>query len=206
MKKKIILIVLISLVLLSGCDVSDSARQGALDALNDTREQEENEPMPETEAPIATTEQKETEDLDANTEQEENVDLANNTEESETPLSIESGKYNIADIEFDFSDSVKNDMTGNWRKATTSTSEQATSYALEYYNTLFESDDEIHAVVNYELNTTNKISVIHYMGVIDITVHEHVDGEEHNAKELFGGKVLEEYWIDLESGEIEKIR
>lgn len=81
----------------------------------------------------------------------------------------------------------------------------ATEYALDYYNTLFSSDDEIHAVVNFTLNPTTKISVL-YDGTLDIMVLECVDGEEHDANLLFSGNPLQEYWINTETGEAEKVQ
>ena len=88
---------------------------------------------------------------------------------------------------------------------TTTTSQTATEFAIDYYNTLFSSDDEIHAIANFSLNTATSISVI-YQGTLDVIIREYVDGEEHNAKTLFGGMLLGEYFINIETGEITKIQ
>ena len=54
--------------------------------------------------------------------------------------------------------------------------------------------------MNFTYNTTSKISV---MGnLLDVTIYEYVDKEEHDAKLLFSGMVLDEYFIDIDSGEI----
>ena len=95
---------------------------------------------------------------------------------------------------------VRNDVTGNWRIATIAESIEIQNYALDYYNKYFEGDDEFHAIVNFTYNTTSKISV---MGnLLDVTIYEYVDKEEHDAKLLFSGMVLDEYFIDIDSGEI----
>ena len=99
---------------------------------------------------------------------------------------------------------VNNDVTGNWRLAKTSSNINIADYALDYYKTYFKDDEEIHAVVNFSNRTTTKVSVSKTFGVIGLTVHEYVDKEEHDAKELFGGKVLESYNVYLDNGDIER--
>lgn len=77
-------------------------------------------------------------------------------------------------------------------------------YALDYYKKYFKSDDEIHAIVNFNYNTTTKISV---MGnLLDVTVYEYVDKEEHDAKLLFSGMLLKEYHVNIDTGEIQEIQ
>ena len=90
---------------------------------------------------------------------------------------------------------VRNDVTGNWRISMIVTSETPEDYAKEYYEACFESDDEIHAVVNFTLNTTTKITLTGDSLLID--VYEYVDGEEHDAKMLFGGMPLDSMVISL---------
>ena len=67
------------------------------------------------------------------------------------------------------------------------------------------SKDEIHAVVNFTDQTTTKISDAPISGYVSVTVHKYVDGEEHDAKLLFGGEVTGDYWIDVETGEVEDL-
>ena len=59
--------------------------------------------------------------------------------------------------------------------------------------------------MNFTLNTTTSISVL-VNGTLRVAIHEYVDGEEHDAKELFNGMLLGEYYINIESGQIEKIQ
>lgn len=117
---------------------------------------------------------------------------------------LKSGTYTIDDIEFWFSDLVINDVTGRWRISSIASPKDITEYAVDYYNTFFSSDNEIHAITNFSLNTTTSISVISD-GMLDVAVHEYVSGEEHDANTLFSGMLLAEYFIDLNTGEAENI-
>ena len=85
--------------------------------------------------------------------------------------------------------SVKNDTTGKWRVAECLTEQQPSEWAKQYYDGYFESDDEVHAVVNFTLNTTNAVRVEGDQIVID--VHDYVKGEEHDANLLFTGELLD---------------
>ena len=96
---------------------------------------------------------------------------------------------------------VRNDVTGNWRIATIAENIEMQDYALDYYKEYFKSDDEIHAIVNFNYKTTTKISV---MGnLLDVSVYEYVDKEEHDAKLLFSGKLLKEYRRTADDGDID---
>lgn len=99
---------------------------------------------------------------------------------------------------------VPNDVTGNWRIASIAENIEMQDYALDYYKEYFKSDDEIHAIVNFNYKTTTKISV---MGnLLDVSVYEYVDKEEHDAKLLFSGMLLKEYHVNKDTGEIEEIQ
>lgn len=98
---------------------------------------------------------------------------------------------------------VRNDTTGNWRYITLSETTDFLEYALSYYNTYFENDNEIHAIVNFTNKTTTKISV--YGDELNITVYEYVDGEEHDAKLMYSGAVYSEYRVYKDNGDIEQI-
>lgn len=98
---------------------------------------------------------------------------------------------------------VRNDVTGNWRISLIAENIEMQDYAVDYYTEYFKSDSEVHAIVNFNYRTTTKISV---MGnLLDVTVFEYVDKEEHDAKVLFGGMLLKEYHVNKGTGEIEEI-
>lgn len=97
---------------------------------------------------------------------------------------------------------VRNDKTGNWRIATTASSEPQDQYAYEYYQRYMKNDPEITSlfIVNFTLGTTTQI----FVGgpTIDVSVHEYVDGEEHDAALLNSGMDLEQTQIlNKETGE-----
>ena len=100
-------------------------------------------------------------------------------------------------------DKVRNDTTGNWRISLIAENIDMSEYALDYKQ-YFTDDSEIHFIVNFNYNTTTKIMVMG--GDLDVTVQEYVAKEEHDAKMLGSGTVLAEYFVNSETGEIEKVR
>lgn len=106
-------------------------------------------------------------------------------------------------IDFVVSD-VRNDVTGKWRKCLIAENVEPKDYALDYYKENFKSDDEIHAIVNFNYKTTTKLSVMD--NLLAVTIYEYVDKEEHDAKLLFRGMMLDEYFIDIDSGKIINIQ
>lgn len=215
MKNKIVPCLLALTLSLSaiGCGTNDAFQAGMQDAINGTpgknapvtRETESEEA--DTASLLTTETQLEENQISPSVKSESSEASTTSdktaTTQTEAPTVIKGGQYEIDGIDFSFSDSVRNDVTGNWRISLISDSATPEEYALDYYNALFSSDDEIHAIVNFSLNTTTKLSVL-YAGVLDVTVYEYVDGEEHDAKELFSGNLLDEYWIHTDTGEVEK--
>lgn len=111
----------------------------------------------------------------------------------------------IHDVDAAFSaNKVRNDITGNWKISTIANNIKMEEYALSYYKWKFRDDEEIHAIVNFNYKTTTQISVMGDM--LDVTVFEYVDGEEHDANILFSGMLLQEYSVYLDNGDIEKIQ
>ena len=108
------------------------------------------------------------------------------------------------DINVTFSESVQNDTTSNWRLATVSTTKKIQEYALEYYHSYFQSDHEIHAIVNFTRNTTNKLTKI-ASDTLDVFAYDYVDQEELDANTLFTGTPLVHYEINISSGDITEI-
>lgn len=99
---------------------------------------------------------------------------------------------------------VRNDVTGNWRKVLIAEDIAIQEKALDYYNTYFKSKKEIHAIINFANNTTNKIAVVG--NLLEVTIYEYVNKEEHDADELFSGQLLAQYFVNMDTGEIEKIQ
>ena len=116
--------------------------------------------------------------------------------------SIKGKSSKIANIDFTIN-TVNNDATGNWRIAKIADNVSMETIALDYYKNLFGSDKEIHAIVNFTNRTTTKISVLG--NLLDVSVYQYVDKEEHDAKLLFSGMLLKEYHINIDNGNMEKI-
>lgn len=101
--------------------------------------------------------------------------------------------------------SVRNDTTGKWRLSEYASGDSQESFAADYYKAFFENNDEIHAVINMSLRTTARLQMIN-KNTIDVTIMEYVEDEEHDANVLFGGTLLKEYWVYLDTGNIEQIQ
>ncbi len=111
----------------------------------------------------------------------------------------------IHDIDGTFqADKVRNDVTGNWRISTIAANVRMEKYAMSYYKWVFLGDEEIHGIVNFTNKTTTKISVAG--NILDVAVYEYVTGEEHDAKKLFSGMLLNEYFVYKDNGDIEKVQ
>lgn len=129
------------------------------------------------------------------------MQTASEKESSATETSEDSKQTDSESEGIDFVVSnVRNDVTGKWRKSLIAENVEPKDYALDYYKQYFKNDDEIHAIINFNYNTTTKLSVMD--NLLDVTIYEYVDKEEHDAKVLFSGMVLDEYFIDIDSGEI----
>lgn len=106
----------------------------------------------------------------------------------------------IASLEVSFSGNINNDVTGNWRLAQIAESVDFAEYALSYYQEFFESDSEVHFIVNRSNGTTTCINAI--TGYLSVTSYEYVDGEELDAKKIPSGAMLGEWLVDKATGEI----
>lgn len=110
-------------------------------------------------------------------------------------------------IDFDLNGPLEfpDDATGKWRKVTFSEGEvEFQYYALCYYDTYFESDDEVHVLYNFSNKTVNCINC--FGSFLDLRVLDYVDKEEHSAKAACGGTLLAEYHIDIATGVVEQIQ
>ena len=126
------------------------------------------------------------------------------TEQEITSEEPEETKIPMPDnVDITLAKTVNDDVTGKWRLSRVATSVFVTDYAVAYYENYFESDDEIHIIINFSTNTTSIVRKV--ANLLDITVHEHVDKEECSAKTLGSGMVYGEYHVHLDTGEVEKL-
>jgi len=128
-------------------------------------------------------------------------DSSEKEKETETETTEKSVAMDGVDIIF--SDNVKNDATGNMRLAKVTGEKSVEKYVLDYYKMYFKSDQEVHAIVNYTLNTTACVTSVG--DKINVRIYEHIDGEEQDAKKLFTGEKYTEYNVDKETGAIDEV-
>lgn len=147
--------------------------------------------------------EKDTQSVETETQTEVETETPESTQEPETEIQEESEEDPLGFYVM-FSDSYRNDVTGNWRLARIAEDIDIENYAVDYYNNYFTSDDEIHIIINFTRNTTTRINKLG--NLLDVTIMEYVDGEEHDAKIACSGDLLAEYQVDIDSGEIEKIQ
>ncbi len=100
---------------------------------------------------------------------------------------------------------VNEDVTGNWRYSEYTSADSQETFAADYYNTFFESDTEIHAVINRTNNTTARLQMIGDR-ILEVDILKYIEGEEQSAKSLFEGEVIKKYWVYLDTGEIKEIQ
>lgn len=103
-----------------------------------------------------------------------------------------------------FYSSVRNDTTDNWRKFEIVADTDFLEYARCYYDKYFESNDEIHAIINLGTKTSTCIKCSGDR--LDVTIHEYVDKEQHDANIMFSGNLVGEYFVYLDNGDIEKVQ
>lgn len=155
----------------------------------------------------------------ADTQQQPNTESADTTKDEDTAqaavsedtseqkedaaVDAEDQTSAIDGIKFTVSD-VRNDKTGNWRISLIAENIEMQNCALDYYKHYFKDDKEIHAIVNFNYNTTTKISVVG--NKLDVSVFEYVKKEEHDANLLFSGQLLKEYLVDKETGAVEEVK
>lgn len=126
-------------------------------------------------------------------ENSENQGQAQNEDPDAEPKNEELAKLNLRP------QTVRNDVTGNWRISVIASPTVVDKYAYDYYKEYMGSDDEIHFITNLTLKTTTKVAKT-AMG-LNVTVYEYVDGEEHDAKKLASGMILSDEYYDSETGE-----
>lgn len=108
-------------------------------------------------------------------------------------------------IALNWKGNVDEDVTGNWRLSEYASPDSQETFAADYYDAFFESDTEIHAIINRTNKTTARLQIIGNR-ILEVDVLKHIEGEEQSAKSLFGGEVIHQYWVYLDTGEIKEIQ
>lgn len=98
---------------------------------------------------------------------------------------------------------VNDDTTGNWRITFVTTTKSAEEYAIAYYKEYFKADTELHFLVNQHLKT---VAVIDQLGnFLDVRIYEYTLGEEYSADTIASGIKYGEWYVHLDTGEIQKL-
>lgn len=192
MKKRMLALLLImglTAGLVMGCGAGDSFKEGMNDAINKEADAEDQDEADEGDK----AKEDSTDDAKDSAEETDSADSDGNG-------ILDSGTYTLpSGVELSYTDYVRNDVTDNWRISLTANGTPPEDYAMEYYENMFSNDEEIHGIVNFTLKTTTCIKVM--SGCLFVDTHEYIDGEEHDAKVLFGGELLSSKVFSLETGE-----
>lgn len=121
----------------------------------------------------------------------------------ENIVGISNRTFSSYAIRINFQDHVQNDTTGNWKLAKIPDTLEIERFALDYFNNYFRSGNEVHAIVNSADNTTTRITVS--SDSLNVTIFEHIENEEYDANELFGGEIIADYKVYTDNGDIEKL-
>lgn len=109
---------------------------------------------------------------------------------------------NIEDLNGTFYDSVRNDVTGGWKCLVIASDINITEYALSAYNQYYNGA----SLLVIENLTSKECAVITDLGdTLDVSIHEYIDGEEHDANLMASGALISQYWVYTDNGDIENI-
>ncbi|MBQ6577496.1 MAG: hypothetical protein IJL91_07085 [Bacteroidales bacterium] len=108
-------------------------------------------------------------------------------------------------IAVSFRNSIANDVTGKWRVAVViDNMSDPDEYIVDFFKAYIKDPSELLAIINKKTKTT--IRVNNFLGDwLDIGVFKYQSGEELDAKKLFGGELIDNYWINKETGEIDPL-
>lgn len=112
---------------------------------------------------------------------------------------------NISDIDGTFSrNDVRNDVTNSWKVSTIAADVSMEDYAFSYYNRYYPQENVVEAVINFTRNTST--CMVLQGDYIDVSIYDYVDGEEHDAKQMFTGTLLKEYKVYIDNGDIIEVQ
>lgn len=112
---------------------------------------------------------------------------------------------NLTDeIELGYYNSVRNDVTNDWRLVLTEDEFDIYDYMKDYHEA-FKDDAEkgvLHCLIYCGEEKEDRTSTCIRLSdqSIDVTVHEYVSGEENDAKLMFTGEHIKERVLDVDTG------
>lgn len=98
--------------------------------------------------------------------------------------------------------SIRHDKTGKWKLNRYASSTSPEEFIIDYYKAFFNSDDEVHWIINYTFNTTTCVHCNN--GILKIDIYERVPDEEFDASTIGSGMLYATYYADTNTGEIKK--
>ena len=98
---------------------------------------------------------------------------------------------------------VRNDATGRWKYIVIKQDGiSIPEFAISCYYRYFENDSTVLFVINEGDQTITRM--LYAFGYVSVTVFRYTDGEELDAKKIGSGQLISEYYVNIETGVIEK--
>ena len=199
--KKVIFFVLLFWVVII-ISAGMSSEQEKLQKENKNSSAQSTAPVASAVSSVSSSSAAESTEPDTSVDQTTSVDVPEETQEN-TYAAVESADTSVLDDMHIKVRNVNDDITGNWRMTYVDTKETAEEYAIAYYKEYFKSDNEIHFLVNQHLKTTAVISK--FNNQLDVRIYEYTLGEEYSADTIASGIFYGEWYVHLDTGEIQKL-
>ena len=199
--KKVIFFVLLFWVVII-ISAGMSSEQEKLQKENKNSSAQSTAPVASAVSSVSSSSAAESTESDTSADEAAPVDVADETQEN-TYAAVESADTSVLDDMHIKVRNVNDDITGNWRMTYVDTKETAEDYAIAYYKEYFKSDNEIHFLVNQHLKTTAVISK--FNNQLDVRIYEYTLGEEYSADTIASGIFYGEWYVHLDTGEIQKL-
>lgn len=186
MKRILLLLILVLSLAITGCGGND--------------EVDEPEPVDSSEEVAQEEEivEEEIEDLKEDEEKTGVVEL--DLSISEREFTLGKSDKNFLDITDSKPTDIRNDVTERWKMIKIAESVDVTEYLVSYTDLYYGENDLVHVIINFNYNTTTVIN--DFGSYLSVRVHEYVEKEEHDAKDIGSGLQLAEYNIYKDNGDI----
>ena len=142
-------------------------------------------------------------------QEEQTTEMESESEEPEVEVEHRTGDAfigisdkDITELDGTFYDTVRDDVTGNWRCLVIADRIDINEYALSAWKN-YAVDGTVLIIENLLTKTSTCITDIGM--ALDVTTYEYTDGEEHYATQMLKGEKLDHVWVYPDNGDIEKI-
>lgn len=186
-------LIIIVIGALSSATVPESDKEDLASVTNDT---------------VADPDQSDDNDADSDDTDADDADAPELGLESESTKKPNKIELHLAANSVIFYGDVVGDKTGNWRYAVCQANESQEQFAVDYYNTYFESDDEIHFVVNEDNGTLATVKML-FDGILNVVIYDYDTSEQFYDLQTIQeakGDELGSYLVTIATGEIEDLQ